>query len=214
VSHLHEPNEIADLRARLEAAEGLIAAARSKLQTLPASPRTLMALEAIDAAQDVLSEPANAEGIASKGGSAQAANPQKEKADAPSAEAEPRTLRGRVVLKTNIYGECLKCGEHVPLGDASHDCASPAPAPTGGGAGDDWLGTREGYSYPAAHGWQTEDDLQPDWQTLARELAEALVVLEECVDDAWDGSEQAVITAGHVLARYHEAIAQHGGEGS
>ena len=197
MSHLHEPNEIADLRARLEAAEGLIAAARSKLQTLPASPRTLMALEAIDAAQDVLSEPANAEGIASKGGSAQAANPRKEKADAPSAEA------GEPGVTPPAF--------EPPVRTAN---TSWEPSPTGSGAEDDWLGTREGYSYPAAHGWQTEDDLQPDWQTLARELAEALVVLEECVDDAWDGSEQAVITAGHVLARYHEAIAQHGGEGS
>ena len=106
---LHEPNEIADLRSELEAsratrakergreaatyrrwqaAEGRIERAREKLLVRWVDGSVLTHKQMIDRALGILTEAANAEGIASEGGSAQAANPrEKGMADAPSAEA-------------------------------------------------------------------------------------------------------------------------------
>jgi hypothetical protein len=74
--------ENAELHSKLEAAEGRIEQTRKfvKLRVHHSSMyyRALL---------DILSEPANAEGIASEGGSAKAANPHEVLTDAPSAEA-------------------------------------------------------------------------------------------------------------------------------
>jgi hypothetical protein len=50
----------------------------------------------------------------------------------------------------------------------------------------------------------------PDWQALAGDLAETLLLA------AHSQATEAVVVMGakQALARYHEAIAQHGGEGS
>jgi hypothetical protein len=104
------PNEIADLRSELEAAEGRIERARERLKLGEnAQGHVPHAHNAIVAALKELSEPANAEGIASEGGSAKADNPHKVLTDAPSAEADCDSLRMEVqaarakALRDNEY---------------------------------------------------------------------------------------------------------------
>jgi len=160
--------ENADLRSKLQAAEGRIARAREEAQAIVAYADTKFAGDCAERERvrqggkrlaakvllTVLDQPANAEGIASEGGSAQAANPREVPTDAPSVEAVVGILKGY---------------ERIP--------------------------------------WEGAD--QTDWQALAGELAEGLGVAGHAHLAHYDAA--VVATA---LARYHEAIAQHGGEGS
>jgi hypothetical protein len=105
-----------EIRQR-EAAEGRIERARHELAVSFNDQRPGGAEDARREALRRLSEPANAEGIASEGGSAQAANPREAGTDAPSAEAG-KVHRGRIVGPTcNAFGECLVCGQHLTDAD-------------------------------------------------------------------------------------------------
>jgi len=87
---LHElSKQIADLHSKLQAAEGKIELARDVLDRRYRADAAngVSHTTAVQVALAILTEPTNAGGIASEGGSAEAANPRKEKADAPSAEA-------------------------------------------------------------------------------------------------------------------------------
>jgi hypothetical protein len=171
----------ADLHTKLKAAEGRIERAREALKQYRMDP-DLGAAVANEDALGLLSEPANAEGIASEGGSASAANPhEKETADAPSAEA---------ACDHAYYADPIDGGWEGYEG-ACHDCDWRSGNVTAdkGKARDDARRYHESLVEPA----------QPGWQALAGELAEAM------------GRERLSDAGVEALARYHEA-AQHSGE--
>jgi hypothetical protein len=101
---------------------------------------------------------------------------------------------------------------------------SSAPSPTGGGAEEELRKVDTVLGQLSEEDWQTvyaaarrslKGEQQPDWQALAGELADLLARVQPYVQASersyarWlaDASSKAV-------DRFHEAVAQHSGEGS
>jgi len=196
---LHEPNEIADLRERLKAAEWRIERMRPSthvvgwLASLTEGERQRTGLRQIEEqAQEAfaaLAEPANAEGIASEGGLAQAANPDGFRADAPSAEAgQQKAIYERWALPSSQGGPISLKPDQQALA----------------GAEDPWP-ARVQASLDALTG--------PDWQALAGELAETgdrLIAEYKQEEDEYGFPFNFALRQAHrdllaALARYHES---------
>jgi hypothetical protein len=135
-----------------------------------------------------------------------AINPRELQADAPSAEAgQPTTEGGDALCRSDLNQESSESA--VP----STAC-SPAPSPTGGGAEERYEKFERESAEWSARVQASIDALtqpaQPGWQALAGDLAEVVAgAIEELSSEGYDVSEEKA-----VLARYHEAAAQHGEE--
>jgi hypothetical protein len=182
---LHEPNEIAVLRSKLKAAEGKIARAREALANAVVDEHWQAKMLFVTDALAILIQPANAEGIASEGGSGGGAKRRQE-----------LIRQGKMLSKEDL-------AEDYP---------------------DEPDGAEERYEKfeRESAGWSarvqasidalTQPD-RPDWKARAGDLAHLLALAQPYIQ-ASERSYARWLTgaSSQALARYHEAIDQHGGE--